>query len=793
MELSDTQRCAQGDALTNAPMRSLSDVIKNNPTFQYATAWLDEYRAMPPKRRVACFLHTFALTAIALYFTDLPTAEEIAAFQTQADNDDGSFESYTAATFSDWKRFAKAAVRTPLYAIPASFFVAYIGVLNILSYFVRKAPITRRNWNFHYKRLAQSFDDPRWIRDFTLDTRPLFLSWVLLVPPITIFRMIVHTIYSCLRPLVKNKNQNNVYGFPCYRLTQQKEFGRENESFYFSPFFTATIMLPFLLGIPACISLWIYWHFGIDKLLGFPSHVHGFFTTFVIIGLYFGGIGWCLTSLFFRSYFSYPLNFCSTEYDIEIYDDVIKVLPIKGWFADFATMRSMNDPKQLLWADVSSIEYFGGDLPVELNKAEQPIVELLKKITTVYESFIQKMDIHIDNLEIIGKRGRSVRINLWELAPEQKLELFRLIRKNAPSIHLNERVQNALTGSTVLSEPKYTEIWFNVLKGDSTTFREGDLEPGRSLKDGRYRVKEKLVSGGQAVIYKAVDADNKPVVLKEFQLTTGESINVQIESAKDFENESAILDQLSHPSIVKSLDVFYEEGRVYLVLENIEGQSLRELVSSEGPRPHEQILALAAQMCDILKYIHGLTPAIVHRDFTPDNLILQPDGKLKLIDFSVAQHKTELNRSVECAGKHSYTPPEQFRGAACPQSDIYALGATLYFLATGMDPLPIATSQLPNAETESSNLLSKIISTATELNLGKRFESAQWLELAIQDASGPGVSAKPVLEQTANKSNILDLSNAYRSHAIQLKPDKIKLRYQTDKLRHTVNFRRQFK
>jgi serine/threonine protein kinase len=114
-------------------------------------------------------------------------------------------------------------------------------------------------------------------------------------------------------------------------------------------------------------------------------------------------------------------------------------------------------------------------------------------------------------------------------------------------------------------------------------------------------------------------------------------------------------------------------------------------------------------MCDILKYLHSQEPPVVHRDFTPDNIILQPDGRLKLIDFSVAQHKKDPNSS-DCGGKHSYTPPEQFRGAASPQSDRYALGATLYFLATGIYPVPISTSHLPATDSESTNILNKIIS-----------------------------------------------------------------------------------
>jgi serine/threonine-protein kinase len=234
------------------------------------------------------------------------------------------------------------------------------------------------------------------------------------------------------------------------------------------------------------------------------------------------------------------------------------------------------------------------------------------------------------------------------------------------------------------------------------------------------------------VIYTATDEHGEPVILKEFQLTAGESLDVMIESAKDFETESSILAHLNHPAIVRSLDMFFEKGRVYLVLEHVQGQSLRQLVSQNGPLDLDRILTLTEQMCEILRYLQSQTPPIVHRDFTPDNLILQPNGQLKLIDFSVSQLQ-EKTSATNCAGKHSYTPPEQFRGEACTQSDIYALGATMYFLATGSDPTPISTSELPAQTDAELQRLNHIIKTATQLDLTNRYESTVWLAVDLRE------------------------------------------------------------
>lgn len=720
------------------------------------------------------------LLVIVLYLTEMPTAEELLAENSKEHAiADKSLDSSISSTVSDWSQFLRASWRMPLYAMPAATFVFFVGLLNILAYYVRSAPLTRQHWDYHYQRLSRSFSDPRWIRDFFLDVRPLFLSWLLLVPPITIMRMIIHTICTAARPLLPQKQSNKAFGMECMRFTQYRIMAAQNTqmtNYYTSPWFAPALILPYLLGVPAAISLWIYWRSGVDAALGYPSHEVGFFTVFVIIGLYLSGLGWCLSTLFFRSYFTYPLNFWSTEYDVEIYDDLIQTLPVKGWFFDFCTMR-WHVAKKILWTDVVSVKFSGGVLKTDFSKTELPIIALLKKLTSVYESIASKLDIHTESLEIVSKHGSSLSINLWELSSDQKLRLFRLLRKNAPSIFLNEDVQHALTGSTVLRAPKYTEIWFSVLKGDSTILLEGDLTSGHVLRQGQYRVKSKLASGGQAVVYSAVDQNNQTVVLKEFQLTTGESLGVQIESAKDFENESAILDQLSHPSIVKSHDVFYEEGRVYLVLENVEGESLRELVSAQGPRSYSEIVSIARQMCDVLKYLHTQEPPVVHRDFTPDNIILQPDGKLKLIDFSVAQRKNDGLPS-DCAGKHAYTPPEQFRGAACPQSDIYALGATLYFLSTGVDPVPISRSDLPASESELSGSLSQIIANATELDLKKRYESIDWIDLALQTmvAEQNTAAGKVALVDNADvikpeQSNVVFINTIYHCGIISVKPE----------------------
>src|SRR5262249_40080242 len=131
---------------------------------------------------------------------------------------------------------------------------------------------------------------------------------------------------------------------------------------------------------------------------------------------------------------------------------------------------------------------------------------------------------------------------------------------------------------------------------------------------------------------------------------------------------------------------------------------------------------LALQMCDILEYLHGLEPPVVHRDFSPDNLMLAEDGVLKLIDFNVAC-ESKYTTTATIVGKHAYLPPEQFRGTPCPQSDIYAFGGTLYYLLTAQQPEPLTESHPAAIVPGLSPDLDRIVACATALELDERYPS----------------------------------------------------------------------
>lgn len=306
------------------------------------------------------------------------------------------------------------------------------------------------------------------------------------------------------------------------------------------------------------------------------------------------------------------------------------------------------------------------------------------------------------------------------------------IEVNAPHLTRDPELIEAFKPA---QKQSYTELWLQSLTTPPKRERLAPLTPGQVIKAGKYIITEQLGTGGQGVAYlgTATDSTKETIVVKEFVLPVFVDKVARKQALEKFENEAVLLRGLNHPRVVKLMDYFIEDHRGYLVLEHINGLSLRKLVEQDGPFSQERVIELAKQMCDILTYLHSLTPPLVHRDFTPDNLILNSDGVLKLIDFNVA-HQKDSRTKTTVVGKHAYLPPEQFRGKPVPQSDIYAMGATLHYLLIGDDPEPVsvANPMLFNEQIEPK--LNAIVAKATALELKTRFADAAEIQVAL-DAS----------------------------------------------------------
>ena len=319
-----------------------------------------------------------------------------------------------------------------------------------------------------------------------------------------------------------------------------------------------------------------------------------------------------------------------------------------------------------------------------------------------------------------------IRISLIEsglLYGQQKQLFHEALRRYLPPEKIDPLLIDSLCPQ---KESSFTSLWLSILTKERV--RIEPLDAGDKIGDGRYQVVKQIGAGGQGIAYEAISIEGgseteERVVLKEFIIPSHAGQSAQAKALESVHRECELLQSITHPYVVKMKDSFIEDHRFYLVLEHAQGESLRKLVNENGPLSDMETMELAVQLLGILSHLHTMSPPVIHRDFTPENIIIAEDGTPKLIDFNVArQAESTATRTV--VGKHSYLPPEQFRGKACTQSDIYALGASLYFALTGEDPEPISASRPSEKSLSVSKRLDEIIYRATQLSTDDRYKTA---------------------------------------------------------------------
>ncbi len=326
-----------------------------------------------------------------------------------------------------------------------------------------------------------------------------------------------------------------------------------------------------------------------------------------------------------------------------------------------------------------------------------------------------------------GKEDKLLLIELDAIDGADRSRLLKSIRRFAPECPIDADVLELLEPG---NKKSYTQLWLQSLTSAPQRKNLEPLKSGDLVHGGRYEVVKRLGVGGQGSAYLCLDLTNVEsgqapnVVLKEVVIPVFVEQVVREKTIDKFVQEAELLERVNTdcPDVVKLLDYFVDDHRAYLVLEHVDGTPLRELVLKGGPMPPPDVEKLAVKMCTMLKTLHD--NEVIHRDFTPDNLILRKDGQLTLIDFNVAQ-SSDAGITDTIVGKHAYIPPEQFRGRPSKQSDLYALGATVCFLLTGIDPEPLSQSSV-SSMLDASNpdpiveVLDKLIQSCTAMELPDR-------------------------------------------------------------------------
>jgi len=249
---------------------------------------------------------------------------------------------------------------------------------------------------------------------------------------------------------------------------------------------------------------------------------------------------------------------------------------------------------------------------------------------------------------------------------------------------------------------------------------------------------EKIAQGGMGAVYKVQDKrlQGKIVAVKEMS----ESAIAPRERKRvldSFQREAELLARLSHPNLVRVCDRFQEEGRHYMVMEFIEGQTLEKMLQGRSdPFPEEQVLDWAGQLCGVLAYLHNQKPKIIYRDIKPANvMVLDGSNQVKLIDFGIARfYKLGQRKDTIEFGTDGYAPPEQYGQAQTDErADIYALGAMLHQLLTLREPItrPFHFPPVRSLNHTVSRRVEAAIAAAVKSDPDERHQSMEEMQSAL--------------------------------------------------------------
>lgn len=247
--------------------------------------------------------------------------------------------------------------------------------------------------------------------------------------------------------------------------------------------------------------------------------------------------------------------------------------------------------------------------------------------------------------------------------------------------------------------------------------------------DDRYEVIKVLGSGGMGKVYLCKNIRlNNLWSIKEVEIDSNNNIDVL--------TEADILKDLDHTCIPKIVDRFYEDKKVYMVMEYIEGITLKEYAKKNSDLDIEKFCQIILKICDIISYLHGLNPPIIYMDLKPSNIIITPNEKIVLIDFGISR----VNRASDTIpivkiGSNGFAAPEQYGlGKTSEQTDIYGIGMVMYFLVRGKAAsTPLEPLMDENYDINMNKDLKRIIQKAVQVEPKDRYAAVEELKKDLKE------------------------------------------------------------
>lgn len=252
---------------------------------------------------------------------------------------------------------------------------------------------------------------------------------------------------------------------------------------------------------------------------------------------------------------------------------------------------------------------------------------------------------------------------------------------------------------------------------------------GNEIIDSKYEILKLLNTGGMnSAIYLALDKKlNRQWAIKKVRKSLSQTTSMLMA-------EASIMKNLDHPMLPRIVGIEEDPKFFYIIMDFVQGENLKTVVASSGPQAQDTVVLWGVKLCDVLTYLHG--KGIVYRDMKPANIMLSPDGNIKLIDFGIArEYKENASEDTTALGTEGYAAPEQYegKGQTDARTDVFGMGITLFQLLTGVNPSSyqenIFSIRLQNPNLSSG--LDKIILKCTNKDPKKRYQSTEELKKAL--------------------------------------------------------------
>lgn len=416
------------------------------------------------------------------------------------------------------------------------------------------------------------------------------------------------------------------------------------------------------------------------------------------------------------------------------------------WWEDYFSLWLIGFMILFLWLGIRISSFFiSARLEIDNEGFRLP---WFMRSTVQFKNYQRWSEIISCDIDLTGVRphlslgtlgGNIIKLDPKNFSSRADLEKFCVsLRSRCHALKHDKSIFQMLDSQETNSVPRavsYTKLWLDGAEQRVGASLSEPIQIGNRFYDNRLRVLEILSCRGLISTYLCLFDEKRLVVVREHIHSSDSESSQKAENM--LQREGKILLTLEHPRIARVLDVFVQEGKSYLVIEYFEGVALSEFVRERGPLLEQDVLEKLIQLLDILEYLHSHEPPVIHRDVSPDNLVVDKNGEVSLIDFGTANLFTS-GCTGTIVGKTAYMPPEQFRGKYCVQSDIYAFGCVAFFMLTGTTPVALTQSNPKLVSPRISNELNEVVLRCTEQDFARRYVDAIELKKRLLEIKGDG-------------------------------------------------------